>query len=74
VQANFNAISFFVLILAEKSGWGQHQFFQTYPIETRFYIKCLISKKQCGFSLVQNHKLQSSTCHIWELGKLFTII
>jgi len=46
MQANSNAISFFLLILAEKKVVGQHQFFQTYPIETSFYIKCLISKMQ----------------------------
>jgi len=73
MRVNSNVISFFFLILAEKSRWGQHQFFQTYPIRTSFYKKCLISEKQCGFSLVQNHKSQTSTRHI-EVGKFYTII
>jgi len=73
MRANSNAIRFFPLNFAEKSGWRQHQFFLIYLIETSFHIKCLISEKQCGFSLAQNHKSQSSTRHIWELGKSYTI-
>jgi len=49
-------------------------FFKLFWSRQVFYIKCLISKKQCSFSLVQNHKSQSSTRHIWELRKLYTII
>jgi len=61
-NSNVPVISFFLLILAEKkSGLRQHQFFQTYLIETIFYIKYLISEKQCGFSFAQNHSSHMGT-------------
>jgi len=57
MRAISNAISFFLLILAEKKAGGATLIFQTYPIETSFYIKCLISEKQCVFPLckITNH-------------------
>jgi len=66
--ANFNAItgSFFLLILPEKKRVGQHQFFQTYMIEM------LNFRKTMQFFL--GAKSQSSTCHIWEFGKLYTML
>jgi len=49
MRANSNAISFFLLILSEKAGRGNINFFQTYPIETSFYINANFRKNNVVF-------------------------
>jgi len=51
MRVNSNAISFFLLILAEKKRVGATSIFSTFPIKTGFYFKCLISEKQKRFFL-----------------------
>jgi len=67
-------LRFSLLTLAEKKRVGATSIFSNLSDQGKFFMKCLISKKQCGFSFAQNHKSQSSTHHIWEPGKLYTII
>jgi len=50
MRAKSNAITFFLLILYEKKQVGATSIFSNLSDRDKFLYKCLISKKQCGFS------------------------